>query len=51
MRLKVRIPPDYPGTDPPKVEVSGFYEKYQGVIQDKLAERWSPGMLVLYDWY
>lgn len=51
MKMRVRIPPGYPGDDPPGVEIKGFYARYKEQIEKTLVDRWSPGSLVLYDWY
>jgi E3 ubiquitin-protein ligase RNF14 len=51
MKVQIQIPPGYPGEEPPKYQVKGFYSRYQDEIDSKLLERWSPGSMVLYDCY
>jgi hypothetical protein len=51
MRVRIGIGQGYPSEEPPSLNVQGFYGKYQEQLREILDERWSPGMLVLYDWY
>jgi hypothetical protein len=51
MRVRIWIGPGYPSEEPPSLNVKGFYGKYQEQLREILEGRWSPGMLVLYDWY
>ena len=49
--MRLGIGPGYPSEEPPSLTVQGFYGKYQEQLRERFEERWSPGMLVLYDWY